>query len=336
MMRYLLYVLLIIIVAVSCSEDSGVLIDGEKTGIVAILGDFATDGKPELINQIASVNLVVVSFTNPSHTLIDTLSVIENLVQGETLVIVGEDYLVETKCYNSSNNLIWYGSTRNVSIDANMRTVVKMTLERKFQTFTLSGKVGGSSVVMVYLTGDMADSLLVNDGENYSFGVVEGGNFTIKPGKSGYTFSPESKSYENVSSNQTQDFFASQITYIISGAVSGADGVTVSLTGDAQESQIINNREQYSFTVADGGNYMVTPSKDGFMFSPEQQLFSNVKSALTQDFRVLSGELNISSTPSGAKIFVNGTDSGEVTPATLPDRPVGDHSVDVVIEGYSS
>ena len=335
-MRYLLSILLTLIFVVSCSEDSGVLIDGEVTGTVAILGNFVTDGEQELINMIVPVDLVIVTFTDPSHTLSDTLSVVDNQVQGETLVIVGEEYLAELKCYDSSHNLLWYGSKSNVVVEENLRTVVQISLERQFLTYTLSGKVSGASGVMVYLTGDLADSMLVNDGENYSFDVVEEGNYTLTPVKSGYTISPESKAYEKISSNQTQDFSASQITYTISGTVSGADSVTVTLTGDAEESRVINNGEQYSFTVVYGGNYTVTALKDGFAFEPGQQQFSHVEFAVTQDFRALTGSVTVTSTPSGAKIYVDGADTGKVTPSTLTDQPLGEYSLDVQLEGYSS
>ena len=48
------------------------------------------------------------------------------------------------------------------------------------------------------------------------------------------------------------------------------------------------------------------------------------------------GRIEVTSTPSGAKIFVNGTDTGKVTPSTLSDQPVGNYSVDVQLEGYGS
>ena len=48
------------------------------------------------------------------------------------------------------------------------------------------------------------------------------------------------------------------------------------------------------------------------------------------------GSIEVTSTPSGAKIYVNGTDTGKVTPSTLTDQPLGEYSIDVELEGYNS
>ena len=73
-------------------------------------------------------------------------------------------------------------------------------------------------------------------------------------------------------------------TYTISGTISGADDVTVTLGGDTTGSQTVNDGGTYSFTVNHGGNYTVTPSKDGYTFTPASQTFDNVLADQTQDF----------------------------------------------------
>lgn len=75
-------------------------------------------------------------------------------------------------------------------------------------------------------------------------------------------------------------------TYIISGMVTGADSVTVVLSGDASGSQTVNDGGSYSFTVGGGGNYTVTPVKTGSIFAPASQTFMNVMENVTRDFSV--------------------------------------------------
>jgi len=74
--------------------------------------------------------------------------------------------------------------------------------------------------------------------------------------------------------------------YTISGSVSGADGVTITLSGDASDSQIVNSGGFYSFTIDKGNSYTVTPSKQGYTFTPPSQTFNNVTANMSQDFVV--------------------------------------------------
>ncbi len=154
-------------------------------------------------------------------------------------------------------------------------------------TYTISGTISGADNVIVTLSGDSSDSQEVNDGGSYSFEVDEGGNYTVTPSKTAYTFSPVNKAFKNVNSDYTQDFTASEIppnTYTISGIISGADGVTVTLSGDKSQNMEINDGDSYSFIVDEGGNYSVTPTKDGYIFTPPSQTFSNISENQTRGF----------------------------------------------------
>jgi len=48
----------------------------------------------------------------------------------------------------------------------------------------------------------------------------------------------------------------------------------------------------------------------------------------------LIGSLNVTSTPAGAAVFVDGVDTGEVTNATLADLGVGEHEITLKLDGY--
>ena len=73
--------------------------------------------------------------------------------------------------------------------------------------------------------------------------------------------------------------------YCVSIGDSGdTDNVEVILSGDASDNSAINDSGTYSLTVGGGGNYLVTPSKEGYTFIPASQKFDNVTSNQTQNF----------------------------------------------------
>jgi formylglycine-generating enzyme required for sulfatase activity len=153
------------------------------------------------------------------------------------------------------------------------------------RTFTISGVISGASGVTVTLSGDKSETQTVNaDGGTYSFSVDENGSYTVIPAKIGYVFAPVSQSITNVTANKDQDFTASKQTLTISGKVTGADGVTVTLSGDASNSLTVNNGSNYSFSVLSEGTYIVTPSKSGCYFTPPSKIFTIITSNQNQDF----------------------------------------------------
>ncbi|MBT4485156.1 MAG: SUMF1/EgtB/PvdO family nonheme iron enzyme, partial [Candidatus Latescibacteria bacterium] len=196
------------------------------------------------------------------------------------------------------------------------------TASSSLNTYTISGTVTGADGVTVTLSGDASDSQVVTtDGGSYSFAVNEGGNYTITPSKFGYTFEPVNQPFNSVTSDQNQNFTASEIppnTYTITGIVSGADGVTITLSGDKSESIAINDGAAYSFTVDQGGNYTVTPSKTEYTFTPPSKDFTDVTSNLTQDFTASE----IPSVQYTLTMAVNQTGWGTTTPS------IGSHTYD--------
>ncbi|MCE5249036.1 InlB B-repeat-containing protein [bacterium] len=184
----------------------------------------------------------------------------------------------------------WTGDVANTT---NASTTVSMngnkTVVANFEqiTLTLSGTVTGADSVTVTLSGDASGIRMVGGGGSYSFTVDYGGSYTVTPSKVGYTFSPSNFTVASLTTSQTQNFSATPIpakTYVISGIVSGANGVTVTLSGDKTESIAVNDGSAYSFTVQEGGSYTVTPSKDGHDFAPVSKSFTNVTANQTQNF----------------------------------------------------
>src|SRR5205807_1221677 len=111
-------------------------------------------------------------------------------------------------------------------------------------TFTISGRVadGGSngiSGVTMSLSGSATDTKTTDANGNYSFtGLGCGGNYTVMPSKSGFSFTPPSQTFNTLTANQTADFTGTPITFTISGQIrdnnsTPLSGVTLALSGSA-------------------------------------------------------------------------------------------------------
>jgi len=143
--------------------------------------------------------------------------------------------------------------------------------------YTITGTVTGADGVTVALSGDVTDSKTVNNGETYSFNVNYGQSVVVTASKSGYSFAPGNYTLTNVTENKAANNFVASInTYSITGTVTGADGVTVALSGDVTGSKTVNDGETYSFTVNNGQSVVVTASKDGYFFAPVSYTLANI------------------------------------------------------------
>ncbi|MDD5687132.1 MAG: hypothetical protein PHE88_04785 [Elusimicrobia bacterium] len=139
----------------------------------------------------------------------------------------GTDYIYYFQAYDKWNTLA-IGAT--YSIDAPDVSTP--------QLFAIAGYVkdnSGTAIngVLVCLTGaDLRFSTTTATGYYKFTGISEGGNFTVTPTKTNYTFSPESKSYSNLSANQTDQNFTG---IAIESTAKGTAGWTTRLTGSRAE-----------------------------------------------------------------------------------------------------
>ena len=80
--------------------------------------------------------------------------------------------------------------------------------------FSIAGQVktsgnAGVSGATISLSGSFARTLLTDANGNYSFAQLDaGGNYTVTPNLSGYTFSPISQIFNSLGTNKTADFVA--------------------------------------------------------------------------------------------------------------------------------
>ncbi len=156
----------------------------------------------------------------------------------------------------------------------------------------ISGQVmdmEGGPVADVTLSTDSGDSAATDAAGNYTVTVSEDGSYTITPGKAGYSFEPPSREVTVPPDAEGQDFtaLAEPLTYSISGQVLDQDGAPVAdvfIGCDSGDSAVTDASGTYSLAVDEEGIYSITPSKDGYTFSPPSRTVTVPPDAASQDF----------------------------------------------------
>ncbi len=170
--------------------------------------------------------------------------------------------------------------------------VSKLTMSFVISGHVLDGSnapVSGADVVLN--DGTSITAVTTESDGSYEFSYLrEGGNFTVTASKTHFTMAPASQTFNNLNSNQTLDFTATASAgafHTISGQITnngvGLAGVTVTLSGSQSGLRTTDANGNYSFELAAGGNYTVTPSILGFTFGPAQT-FNNLSAPQTANF----------------------------------------------------
>jgi len=156
------------------------------------------------------------------------------------------------------------------------------TINAIFQgKFSISGNLRtpeGSplSGATISLGGEITNSTTTDSEGNYSFTGLRNGDYTITPSLSGYNFTPNERRISiGGASVSGQNFIGNRIIgpeFVISGRVmngtTGVPGVTMTLSGDASGTTTTGVFGEYKFPNLLSGNYTVSPSKAGYVFSP--------------------------------------------------------------------
>ena len=129
------------------------------------------------------------------------------------------------------------------------------------QTFTISGyvKTSGSAGISGVVMGGLPSNPTTDANGYYSGTVSYGWSGTVTPSKSGYTFSPPSRSFSNLASNQTgQDYTGIMLEVIStpttpSGNSSGYTGTSYKFsTGGSKSNLGTGHPVEYQFDWGDG------------------------------------------------------------------------------------
>jgi CSLREA domain-containing protein len=164
----------------------------------------------------------------------------------------------------------------------------------QLNTYTIAGIVvdgngAGLTGVNVHLSGSAVGDATTDAAGNYSFtNLQHGGSFTLTPSRTGYHFTPPSRTVGNLQGAQTGLDFTGQLNvYALSGRVTneGAQplvGINVRLSGSANGDTTTDASGNYSFTnLPHGGSFTLTPSEVSFRFDPPGRTFNNLQSDQT-------------------------------------------------------
>jgi hypothetical protein len=162
----------------------------------------------------------------------------------------------------------------------------------------ISGQVldaGARAVIgaeVVLNDGASISQVVTGSDGSYEFSHLrEGGSYTVSAAKAHFTMAPPSQTFNNLTSNQTLNFTATASAtafYVISGQITnngaGLVGVTVTLSGSQSGLRTTEANGNYSFELAAGGNYTLTPALLGFTFGPLNLTFNNLSAPQTANF----------------------------------------------------
>lgn len=140
--------------------------------------------------------------------------------------------------------------------------------------------------VTIKLDGARVASATTDERGYFSFNDLSGGGSYVIAPVAGPTinFNPRSRSFNNLSKNESADFVGQPSWYRISGRVTdgsqGLGGIKIKLVGTMLTSRTTDANGYYAFTdLRSSGSYTVTPVSDETNFTPRYRSFTN----LTQD-----------------------------------------------------
>lgn len=224
----------------------------------------------------------------------------------------------DTKTNVAVNNIS--ASAATMTADLNVEPPKKYLISGYVKT----GTGTGIPSVTVSLSGSGSGSYTTGTNGYYEFSVGTG-TFKVTPTKTGWGFTPTEKNYTDITSDQSNQNFTGSATntYYIDGYVKSGEeavaGVTLTLSGDVYITTTTNASGYYKFANLAQGNYNLTPSFSGWVFTPAKYSYSDLFSNKTaQDFTAAENKGNIAGTVrsstgayvSGASVDVWGWSAG--------------------------
>ncbi|NNJ13541.1 hypothetical protein EKD04_024765 [Chloroflexales bacterium ZM16-3] len=229
-------------------------------------------------------------------------------------------------------------STRRVWFDA-----VRFVLT----TYPVSGVVrddSGTGMAGATVSDGTRSATTASDG-SYTLSNVPMGNYTLTPSKSGYSFSPTTRSVTVSGNLSGQDFTGTLITYSVGGQVtlngSGFAGVVVS---DGTRSTTTDSAGNYTLSNVPPGSYTLTPTKSGYSFSPTTRSITVSGNSSGQDFTgtlityTVSGQVTLNGSGLAGVTVSDGTRSTTTDSAgsyTLSNVPPGSYTLTPTKSGYT-
>lgn len=158
----------------------------------------------------------------------------------------------------------------------------------------------------------------------YTFSMNYNTSATYTVQMAGYTWEPSSFDVNNIQANTNQLFTGTLLTYsveITSEPIGAEIFVLLSRTDDGR---IISDGDTsfqtpHTFTLNYGSTITYYVQIPGYTWAPEYATVSNIQSDTSRHFigSIITYPVEITSTPLGADIYIDGSDSGQNTPYTF-------------------
>jgi CSLREA domain-containing protein len=180
---------------------------------------------------------------------------------------------------------------------------------KAFPACIISGNVGLAGVKITYYSFDTR-SVVSDINGNYSFEAAADGQtgYSVFPSLTGYTFTPVYRVYtQNKNDQKFQNYTVTPITYTISGNT-GIGGVTLTYFDGSTKSVTSDSSGNYSFTVLYNWSGVVSPSLNGYTFSPANRTYTNILADQSGQDYSTSGAHNISGNVGVARASLTYTD----------------------------
>lgn len=273
---------------------------GDPSGPLDDSDDRATGGwySPEgLGNRVSDdVDYFPYGRTVPLYTISGCIRIANTLgVQGVLLNGLPDNPVTdENGCYSSTVESNWSGTvTPQGNVDISFEpasitytTVTEDQIEQNYtlkfpDTFTLSGYVrdpNSNGIAEVLLKG-LPDNPRTDNHGFYIATVPLTWSGTVIPQKDGFTFAPVSQDYTNVTSDYIeQNYASSTIALSISGHVYDKDGIGIPnvIVDGLPGPPITDNTGFFSATVESGWSGTVVPERAGYLFTPENRVYTNI------------------------------------------------------------
>lgn len=184
---------------------------------------------------------------------------------------------------NNWLNSVIYQDSRFITVGGGGTILIS---PRRFNC--ISGNTGKAGTKLLFTHGSQ-QSITANENGDYWLFVVRGWNGTITPVLEGYRFTPLSRNYNHVTTNQVRQNYTSQAANVtISGKITNGSqplpGVTITFSFNNHQVTTDENGN-YSYIVPYSVSTNVTPSFSNFSFTPSHYTYSILRENKTiQDF----------------------------------------------------
>ena len=181
----------------------------------------------------------------------------------------------------SKAGLVFNPASQTVPVSGSSVTVAPFTTSPT-PTWSASGSItpaalANGSTLTLSQNGSTLATTTADVSGNYAFSNLANGSYTVAASKPGFSFNPTTQPAPvNGSNIIVPAFTITQTAWTISGTISPASSgagstVTLSQNGTNLTTVTADASGNYAFPTLPNGSYTVTPSRNGFTFSPVSQ-----------------------------------------------------------------